>query len=325
MGVLKNLKNIRSIYCNRKEIKMVQINNKIVYQSDEIDSTYNYFVFRIFPWGGDSATITLSKHRAGDETEWDGLTDWGDGTIDSESSHTYTDLEYTTTHTFNIKTKWMINKGFSGDYATKNQLIACNNVNKNIADATYLFYGCSRLKSVDLTRFKAKNVTDMSYMFSGCTSLETVNMRGCNTSNVTNMKRMFYNCRKLVTEVSHLNVSKVTDMGSMFYGCENIDGSQFKNWDVSNVTNMASMFYYSHTTNCLDLSGWDVSDVNSFSYMFYYCSANDGFDISGWNINNSAYVTSMFTHTSCSTCNNIEHHVKHTGVPTVDWNKMTGK
>ena len=315
MGVLNNLKNIRNIYCNRKEIQMVQINNKIVYQSDEIDSTYNYFVFRAGITT--STTVELVNDRRGDTTEWDGLTDWGDGTIDSELTHRYT----ATDGHYIVKTKWMPSKSSSKYW----MLVGCNNINKNITDVTGLFSGFNQLKSVDMSRFKTKKITDMSEMFSGCTSLETVNMKGWNTSNVTNMRRMFYNCEKLTPEASYLDVSKVIDMESMFYGCENIDGSQFKNWDVSNATDMDAMFEATIITNCLDLSSWDVSDVTSMNYMFYGCKANDGIDISHWNINDDVGVTDMFTHTSCSTCNNVEHHVKHTGVPTADWNRMIGK
>ena len=287
--------------------------NKIVYQRDEIDSTYNYFVFDTS--GG--YTVTLKNHRAGDTTEWDGLTDWGDGTINSELTHTYT-----TDGAYIVKTKWMINDSFSGDTETKQMFIACNNINKNITDVTYLFSDCSYLRSVDMSRFRTKNITDMSYMFRGCSSLESVNMKGWNTSNVTNMKYMFYNCTKLTPEVSHFDVSNVTDMKGMFESCGAIDGSQFKNWDVSSVTNMVSMFYYSHTTNCLDLSGWDVSNVNNFSYMFNYCQANNGYDISYWNINDDASTYYMIRNTHCATCININHHVKHDGVPTADWERM---
>ena len=311
MGIFTNLKNIKNIFCNGSEIQTVYVNRQIVYQSDEIDSAYNYFVFQVSPTAG--KTIELSDDRRGDTTSYDGLTDWGDGTIDSKMTHTYDN-----NGTYIVKTKWMLKKTSS----VLQTLIACNNVNKNITDVTSLFSGCKYLRTVDMSRFKTNHITDMSFMFDGCTSLESVNMKGWNTAYVTNMSRMFYNCHKLIPQVSHFNVSRVTNMQSMFTYCESIDGSQFKNWDVSSAINMALMFQGATITNCLDLYGWNVSSVDIFTSMFYGCKAKDGIDISYWNIKDTASVGNMFTNTVCSTCIEIEHHVTHVGVPTADWQRM---
>jgi surface protein len=36
-----------------------------------------------------------------------------------------------------------------------------------------MFYGCSKLTSLDLSNFNASKVTGTSYMFNGCTSVTT--------------------------------------------------------------------------------------------------------------------------------------------------------
>ena len=331
MGALINLNGINKIYYNGVEIKTVYANNNVVYQNDGIDRSYNHFIFDTTKVeGGAPVTITLANYRAGDETEWDGLTDWGDGVIDNKQSHTYrTNGEY------EVKTKWMINRkigfeSYSADTNTKNALVACRNINKNITDATFLFYGCTSLKSVDMSRFKANNITDMMAMFKNCIVLEDLNMRGWDTSNVTKMKQMFYNCKKLTPKVAHFNVSNVTNFYDMFYSCGAIDGSQFKNWKISSdmPVIMYGMFCGSTvTTNCLDLSEWNMSRVTSLVSMFEWCCAYEGIDISYWNIRNDAYVASMFYRVHCKDCttlepHDIEKHIKHVGVPNADWELM---
>ena len=59
-----------------------------------------------------------------------------------------------------------------------------------------MFYGCSQLTSLDVSRFKTANVTDMSGMFSGCDNLSSLDLRNFDTSNVTDMNNMFQNVRK---------------------------------------------------------------------------------------------------------------------------------
>lgn len=49
---------------------------------------------------------------------------------------------------------------------------------------SYMFTGCSKLKSVDLTYMNLQKVEDMSYMFNYCLVLKTIYLKGLNTSNV---------------------------------------------------------------------------------------------------------------------------------------------
>ena len=51
----------------------------------EIDRDYNYYVFDTSKASG--TTVSLLSRIDG--SSWDGLTDWGDGTIDSSQKHTY--------------------------------------------------------------------------------------------------------------------------------------------------------------------------------------------------------------------------------------------
>ena len=60
----------------------------------------------------------------------------------------------------------------------------------------------------------------MSYMFWGCSSLKELNLNNFNTNNVTNMIGMFYKCTSLKRLIiSNFNTDNVTIMISMFCGC----------------------------------------------------------------------------------------------------------
>lgn len=60
-----------------------------------------------------------------------------------------------------------------------------------------MFYGCSKLKNVDLSGFNMESTTNMSAMFYGCNSLENLDLTSMNTTSVTNMNSMFYQCDSL--------------------------------------------------------------------------------------------------------------------------------
>lgn len=315
MGVFFSLDDIKNIYCGEEEIKTIYAGDKVVYQSGEIDPTYNYFVYDLLLSEDDTCTVKLNEYRLGDNTAWSGYTDWGDGTVNKELTHTYEKCDK-----YTVKTKWA--------NLSKELLISCKNINKNITNARSLFDGCKNLIYADLSRLNTRNINDMSFMFNKCESLEGVNMEGWDTSNVIDMSYMFFGCTKLTPKVSHFNTSSVVDMQHMFRYCESLfDGSQFSNWDTSNVKNMDCMFYYTTIKSELDLSSWDVSNVESFAYMFAYCSSHNGINISNWDIEIKAYITNvscMFMDNKCSySCNDVEHHVKHDGIPGDVWQKMT--
>ena len=68
-----------------------------------------------------------------------------------------------------------------------------------------MFYGCSSLKSIDLSSFNTTNVKDMSGMFWGCSSLESIDLSSFNTTNVNDMSCMFYRCSSLKRENIKIN------------------------------------------------------------------------------------------------------------------------
>lgn len=88
---------------------------------------------------------------------------------------------------------------------------------------SYMFAGCSKLKSVDLTYMNLQNVEDMDNMFYYCLVLKTVYLKGLNTYNVKNMKSMFELCISLgYLDLSSFNTQKVKNFERMFYGCSSL-------------------------------------------------------------------------------------------------------
>ena len=63
----------------------------------------------------------------------------------------------------------------------------------------YMFYNCSNLTSLDVSKFDTQNVTSMCTMFKGCSSLTSLDLSNFDTQNVTNMYGMFYGCVNLAT------------------------------------------------------------------------------------------------------------------------------
>ena len=56
---------------------------------------------------------------------------------------------------------------------------------------SYMFYGMSRLTSLDVSSFDTSNVTTMDYMFKGMSRLTSLDVSGFDTSKVTEMSKMF--------------------------------------------------------------------------------------------------------------------------------------
>ena len=96
----------------------------------------------------------------------------------------------------------------------------------NVTDMSFLFYGCEKLTSLDLSHFNTANVTNMSSMFDGCTGLSSLDVTNFNTANVTNMRYMFSGCYKLkeIYISSKFVTDTVKSSEDMFWGCNSLSG-----------------------------------------------------------------------------------------------------
>lgn len=138
---------------------------------------------------------------------------------------------------------------------------------------TQMFYNCSSLTSLDVSKWDVSKATSIMSMFAGCGSLTSLDVSNWNTSNVLSMYAVFQNCKSLTSlDVSKWDVSKVTDMSRMFEYCQALTSLDASKWDASSVTSMTNIFYYCNTITSIDVSNWDMSKVTDFYRVFGYCS-----------------------------------------------------
>ena len=75
---------------------------------------------------------------------------------------------------------------------------------EEVTDMSEMFYNCSSLTSLDVSKFNTDKVKNMSYMFNGCSGLTTIYVSdGYTTAKVSNGLSMFYNCTSLQGAASY--------------------------------------------------------------------------------------------------------------------------
>ena len=145
---------------------------------------------------------------------------------------------------------------------------------ENVTNMGRMFYDCSKLTSLDVSKFNTANVTNMSYMFYNCKALTSLDVTHFNTANVTNMSGMFNSCSALTSlDVTNFNTEKVTSMSSMFSGCSKLTSLDVTNFNTANVTNMSSMFSNCVALTSLYLTNFNTEKVTNMSSMFLACQA----------------------------------------------------
>ena len=144
----------------------------------------------------------------------------------------------------------------------------------NVTDMSFMFHGCSALKSLDLTNFNTAKVTNMDNMFYRCSTLTSLDLKNFNTAEVTNMYHMFYGCSALKSlDLTNFNTANVTDMNHMFYDCSALESLVITNFNTENVTNMSFIFGGCSALKSLDLTNFNTAKVTYMNNMFYGCSA----------------------------------------------------
>lgn len=168
-----------------------------------------------------------------------------------------------------------------------------------------MFYGCSNLKTLDVSHFNTSKVTYMGYMFDECSSLVSLDVSHFNTSKVTSMMSMFRMCSSLTKlDINNFDTSNTTEMKNMFAECSNLTSLNVSNFDTSKTTDMSSMFYGCSRLSELDVSGFNTSQTTQMSSMFYGCSRLLEIDVSNFNTSNVYNMTWMFG--GCSSLTSID-------------------
>ena len=169
----------------------------------------------------------------------------------------------------------------------------------NVKDMRDMFYGCSSLKSLNLSSFNTTNVSDIDCMFMHCSSLTSLDLSSFNTAKVVSKGYMFYGCSSLTSlDLSSFNTDKVGNMSHMFYGCSSLTSLDLSSF--TNVGSMSSMFYGCSSLTSLDLSSFNTARVTNMSKMFYGCSSLTSLDLISFNIAKVTDMSEMFKY-----CNNL--------------------
>ena len=165
----------------------------------------------------------------------------------------------------------------------------------NVTNMNYMFYGCSKLTNLDVSKFNTSKVTDMGSIFSDCRGLTSIDVSKFDTSNVTNMSWMFCSCRKLTNlDVSKFDTSKVKHMSGIFSSCNNLISLDISNFDTGNVTGMQQMFGYCSKLSSLDVTRLNTSKVTIMREMFSRCSGLTSLDVSNFDTSKVTDMSYMF-------------------------------
>ena len=179
---------------------------------------------------------------------------------------------------------------------------------ENVTDMNYMFSGCSKLSSLDVTHFNTAKVTNMGYMFYSCSKLTSLDVTNFNTANVTNMNYMFSGCSKLTSlDVTHFNTENVTDMSNMFYNCSSLTSLDVTHFNTVKVTNMNSMFSSCSSLTSLDVTHFNTANVTDMNGMFSSCSKLTSLDVTYFNTANVTDMSFMFANCSSLTSLDVTH------------------
>ncbi len=187
--------------------------------------------------------------------------------------------------------------GFFGNLTKMETITGLEYLNtEKVTDMSYMFNNCSKLTSLDVTKFNTANVTDMKYMFYSCSALLSLDVTNFNTEKVTDMSFMFSSCSKLTSlDVSKFNTVNVTNMNSMFYNCSKLTSLDVTKFNTANVTDMKYMFYSCSALLSLDVTNFNTEKVTDMSFMFSSCSKLTSLDVSKFNTVNVTNMNSMFS------------------------------
>ena len=148
-----------------------------------------------------------------------------------------------------------------------------------------MFYGCEKVRVLDVSHFDTRNVNDMSVMFNTCMELRILDLSSFDTSKVTqSVSWMFASCVKLRTiyisekwDVSHIEDNGNDNAGyGMFYQCHELvgqDGTAYRKIGDHSYTRAHANAggYMTKKTQDTDIYGkvaYTVYDNNTLT--FYY-------------------------------------------------------
>lgn len=154
------------------------------------------------------------------------------------------------------------------------------------------FQNCSKLTSLDLSKWNVGLVKEMAYFVASCSNLKTLNITGWKTNQLTTIFSAFQECINLTElDVSGLDVSNVETLSSTFFKCSSLLSLDLSKWNVNNITTFDGLFQDCSSLTDINLSGWITTNAKTMSYMFSNCSSLSTLDLSSMDIRNADNVS----------------------------------
>ncbi len=137
------------------------------------------------------------------------------------------------------------------------------------------FYGCYKLKNINISNLYTDNVTSFSDLFGYCYSLERIDLRNIDTCSAESTSSMFFGCKKLkAIDLSHFNTRNLKTADSMFRDCESLTSITFgKMFDTSKLISTYKMFEGCKNLEVADLRYFKTNELITIASMFNECNS----------------------------------------------------
>ena len=155
------------------------------------------------------------------------------------------------------------------------EYIIFNNFNtENVEVFDEAFYGCTKLKELDISSLDKRKLSSMRLMFYDCSNVEKINIGSINLERVNSFNGLFDGCKKLKTIIGldkFWNYNYTIDCSSMFNYCEQLESIDFGTESFT-ASGMDQMFYNCSSLKKINLKNIDSSAVDSFYSTFSGCT-----------------------------------------------------
>lgn len=167
-----------------------------------------------------------------------------------------------------------------------------------------MFKECSALQSIKgLDNWNTASAIDMSSMFASDSSLTELDLSKFDTSNVITFDSMFTSDIALTSlNVSNFKIDKVTNFSNMFSSCKALTSiTGLNTWETTGTIidkiDMSLMFAYNNNLETLDVSKFDTSQVKNFYGMFAGCEKLTSIaGLNNWKTKSATHMSSMFAY-----------------------------